>query len=141
MMIRRIFNDKEIGRILFNKNIGSRFYCVKQSEWDEYSNTISNRYLRDYTNNTLNNVLTDTVVSHSDKIRDLSNSHYHHSEEIRDLKIHVGDLNKSYLHIKEDLYHVKNNNEFVTFEVLRQLEYYSKKLTDICEKVDELTKK
>lgn len=133
MMIRRLFNDKEIGKILFNKNIGSRFYCVKQSEWDRYS--------RDYTNNTLNSVLTDTVVSQTNKIRDLNNAHYRHSEEIRDININVRDLNESYLHIKEDLYHVKKHNEFVTFEVLRQLEDYSKRLIEICEKVDELNKK
>ena len=140
-MIRRLLNDKEIGRILFNKNIGSRFYCVKQSEWDEYTNTISKRYSCDYTNNTLNSVLTDTVVSHSYKIRDLNNAHYRNSEEIRDFKINVGYLNESYLHIKEDLYQVKKHNQFVTFKVLRQLEDYSKRLTELCEKVDELNKK
>jgi len=59
----RLLYDKEIGRVLINKNISSRFYYNKQNEFDTYSNSMSNRYFRDiihknmYTNNLSNNLL------------------------------------------------------------------------------------
>ena len=138
----RLLSDKEIGRRI----VGSRFYSVKSSEWDEYNNYISNKYSRDYTNNnntkfTVNTALTDTVVSHINKITELNNSYFRHSEQIRDLKINVGGLTEGYLHIKEDLYNLKKHNEFESLQIIRQLEDYSQRLTKICEKMDKLIKK
>lgn len=93
---KRVFSDKDIGRSI------TRFYTIGQSEWDKYNKQINNTYSPNFRH--LDSVLTDTVVSQSDKIRDLSIAHFRHSEEIRDLKITARHLNQNYLHIKEDLY-------------------------------------
>jgi len=65
-MLKR-FSDKNIGRLLSNKNIGSRFYYIKQNDWDTYSNDISNRYspnfiqTQAYTNNASNSIVCDNL--------------------------------------------------------------------------------
>ena len=74
-MLRRLLNDKEIGRrfILTQKKL----YSVSSNEWDAYNNSISNRYSRNYTNHTPTSISSDTIIG------------LNHEHEIKALKMDI----------------------------------------------------
>ena len=78
-MLRRLLNDKEIGRKIINK----KCYSIKPNDWDAYNNSISNKYSRDYINNTNNT--NNTFISNSA----LSDSVINMTYDINTLKMDI----------------------------------------------------
>ena len=132
-LTKRLFSDKDIGKLALTS---VRCYTIDKPDWDKYNNQITNTYSPYFKH--IDSILSDTVISQTNKIRDLNTANYRNVEEIRDLKINV---NQNYLHIREHLYQLKKDNKFVTFYLIKKLEEHSKRLTELCEKIDELNKK
>jgi hypothetical protein len=60
-MLRRLFNDKEIGRrIILNQK---KMYGVSSNDWDVYNNIVCLRYSRNYTNPSPTSITSNYISS------------------------------------------------------------------------------
>lgn len=118
-MLRR-FSDKTIGRILSDKNIGSRFYCVKQNEWDLYNQRINYTYSAKFNNLSLNNINNNTEnISPDTLIKEIN--------EIKHIKM---DINNLYMRMNKANIETDNiEKRLIIFsaEVFKILDNISKK--------------
>jgi hypothetical protein len=132
----RLFNDKDIGKVVLN---GVRRYTVGNPEWEKYNSQIANTYSSNFKHD---EALTDTIVSQTNKIRDLGISSYHQSREIRELQTAIKQLNEDNLQNKEKLYNVTWNFEYLTHGIINErFDELLIKVAELSQKVDELSKK
>lgn len=128
----RLFADKNIGKMAMPF---FRYYTVDKPDWDKYNTQITNTYSSNFKH--IDDALTDTIISQTNKIRDLDISNYQQSKEIRELQITVKILSEHYLHTKENLYAITKNIEYLTYGVYG---VYGK-FDELSQKVDDLSKK
>ena len=131
-LTKRLFTDKNIGK---NLVIVARCYTIDKPNWENYNSQITNTYSSNFKH--LDSVLTDTVVSQTNKIRDLDISNYNQSREIRELQTAIKQLNEHCLQDKEKLHAISKNMEYLTYGIYGIYERFA----ELSRKVDELSKK
>jgi hypothetical protein len=77
----RLFNDKDIGKVILT---GVRRYTIGNSEWEKYNNQITHTYSSNFRH--IDIVLNDTVVSQTNKIRELEISNNNLIKEMNEIK-------------------------------------------------------